>query len=121
MVLERHTFRHGALMEEFRINQPEDFGKFLRMDHNGSFKHLVHFVNTKLLDAIPLLERLSASIRFLATGNIFEDLKFLTDFRFSKILRTISERIETINITHIYGRKSIQENILEIADIFQLY
>ena len=75
--LERHTFGHGAHMEELRINQPDDFRNFLQMDED-SFKDLLRLLkpfiggkNTKLRDAIPPMERLLVTLRFLATGNTF--------------------------------------------------
>ncbi|CAK1541655.1 unnamed protein product [Leptosia nina] len=35
-------------------------------------------INTTMCDGIPASHRLSINLRYLATGNVFEDLKFLT-------------------------------------------
>lgn len=43
MVLERHTFGHASRMDELRINQPDDFRNFLRMDED-SFQELLRLV-----------------------------------------------------------------------------
>ena len=68
---------HHALIEELRNEDPKGLKNFLRMDLQ-TFEELLHMVtpliqkkDTRLRDSIPPAERLSLTLRFLATGNIF--------------------------------------------------
>ncbi|ESO93725.1 hypothetical protein LOTGIDRAFT_100028, partial [Lottia gigantea] len=61
-----------------------DFKNFLRMDAN-SFDELLDMITpliekqkTNMRDPISPNERLSVTLRYLATGNSFQDLKFNT-------------------------------------------
>lgn len=82
--LDREKYTHEILLNELRICEPNDFRNFLRM--NGElFDELLALVtpqikkkNTIMRDAIPVSQRLSITLRYLATGNSFEDMKFLT-------------------------------------------
>ena len=74
---------HDSLLNEV-ITSPQDYKNFLRMDHD-TFTHLLTAVtpliekkDTQFRDAIPPKERLTSTLRFLATGDSFEDLKFST-------------------------------------------
>lgn len=65
-------------------NEPGDLIFFLRMDVNA-YNELLEMVapyiekrDTVMRDAIIPNERLSATLRFLASGQDYEDLKFLT-------------------------------------------
>ncbi|XP_055625145.1 putative nuclease HARBI1 [Toxorhynchites rutilus septentrionalis] len=64
------------------MTEPNDFRNFIRMDA-GMFDELLALVapqierkDTIMRDAIPVSQRLSITLRYLATGNTFEDLKF---------------------------------------------
>ena len=80
----RERFGHVPLLNELRISEPDVFKNFLRMD-GESFDKLLDLVrpyitkeNTVMRSAISPFERLSITLRFLATGNTFEDLKFVS-------------------------------------------
>lgn len=73
---------HRHLVEEIKQNEPRDFNNFFRMDAD-SFQILLDLVkskiqkqNTMMRDAISAEQRLEVTLRFLATGDSFEDLKF---------------------------------------------
>ena len=76
-------FSHDLLLNEL-LSSPEDYKNFLRMDHDAFVNlltmvtPLIEKINTQLRDAIPASERLSSTLRFLATGESFEDLNFGT-------------------------------------------
>ena len=81
--LRRRELGHARLLRELRDDEPEDYRNFLRMDA-ASYDELLDMVrpliqkeDTIMREAIPPNERLSITLRFLATGNSFEDLKFL--------------------------------------------
>lgn len=80
----RDKFTHENLLSELRLNCKDDYGNFLRMD-SQTFDELLYMVkpliekqNTVLREAITPNMRLSATLRYLATGDKFEDLKFIT-------------------------------------------
>ncbi|XP_064116545.1 uncharacterized protein LOC135222387 [Macrobrachium nipponense] len=72
----------NACLNELLVSSPEDYRNYLRMDHD-TFMNLLTMVSpiiekktTQLRDAIPASQRLLCTLRFLATGDSFEDLKF---------------------------------------------
>lgn len=82
--LKRETYGHVNLLQELRVNEPEDFRNFLRMDAPsfdellGLVEPLIRKEDTVMRPSISPSERLSITLRYLASGNSFEDLKFLT-------------------------------------------
>lgn len=81
---ERATYGHIPLVMELRGNNPCDFRNYLRMDC-ATFDNLLKLLaphltkqDTVMRNAIPADERLMATLRFLATGRSYEDLKFST-------------------------------------------
>ncbi|GFO29311.1 Pol polyprotein [Plakobranchus ocellatus] len=82
--LKRKKFGHSKLLDELGCTEPSDFRNFLRMDED-SFDELLELVrpcikkqDTNMRDAISPTDKLSITLRFLATGNSFEDLKFIS-------------------------------------------
>ncbi|XP_066969032.1 uncharacterized protein [Macrobrachium rosenbergii] len=72
---------HVDLLNEFKFSGSRDIGQFIRMD-SESFGELLEMVrpviakkNTVMRDAIPASQRLSVTLRYLATGSSFGDLK----------------------------------------------
>lgn len=83
-LLERDKLSHMSLIKKLRQSSTDDLKNYLRMD-DKMFKKLLKVVkpnitkkNTKMRKAISAEERLIATLRFLATGRSFEDLKFST-------------------------------------------
>lgn len=81
-LLQRRMHTHMNLLKELRTSEPSDFKNYLRMDSN-SFNLLLELVRAKitkqdtiLREAISAEERLTITLRYLATGNSYEDLKF---------------------------------------------
>lgn len=82
-LLKRNEFTHINLLEELRL-EPDDWRNYLRMDED-SYVTLLALVtplikkqDTLMRSAISPHERLSATLRYLATGRNYEDLKFST-------------------------------------------
>ena len=73
------NYGHASLRKE-----PEDFRNFLRMDGPlfdellGLVEPLIRKEDTVMRASIPPSERFSITLRYLASGNSFQDLKFLT-------------------------------------------
>lgn len=93
----RNEFTHERLLNELRISEPNDFKNFVRLDAE-SFDQLLRLVephikkkNTTMRDAIPPSQRLSITLRYLATGNSFEDLKFTSAISPQAIGRIVEE------------------------------
>ncbi|KAL5010576.1 hypothetical protein ScPMuIL_012881 [Solemya velum] len=100
--LRKQTFGHAKLLDELRLNQPEDFRNFLRMDEE-SFNELLWLItpliekkDTIMRKAISPMERLLITLRYLASGNTFEDLKFPSAISPQTIGRIVIETCEAI-------------------------
>ncbi|KAJ8970712.1 hypothetical protein NQ314_001059 [Rhamnusium bicolor] len=72
------------MFAELRSSGSEDLNNYLRMSEE-SFQLLLNLVkpfitkqNTRMRSAISAEEKLIATLRFLATGRSFEDMKFTT-------------------------------------------
>lgn len=92
----RATYSHTNLIKEL-INEPDDFRNYLRMDE-ATYKNLLDLVSplikrgdTVMKRSITPHERLSATLRFLATGRNYEDLKFSTCISKSALSNMIPE------------------------------
>lgn len=77
-LLKRNLFSHTNLIAELR-SEPDDFRNYLRMDE-ATYQHLLNLItpiisrtDTVMRRAITPHERLSATLRFLATGRNYED------------------------------------------------
>ncbi|CAH1957255.1 unnamed protein product [Acanthoscelides obtectus] len=97
-LLKRQEFSHVRLLREL---EPDDWRNYLRMD-TETYNHLLKSVtpyikrqNTCMRKAISAHERLSATLRFLATGRSYKDLEFTT----------------------IMSKQSLSEIILETCDV----
>lgn len=80
-LLLREKFTHINLLNELKL-EPEDWFNYLRMDE-ATYSELLKIVipyiersDTRMRKAITAHERLTATLRFLATGRSYEDLKF---------------------------------------------
>ena len=80
----RSRFSHTNLLAELKVSAPDDYKNFLRMT-DCIYQELLEMItpaikkeDTVMRDAISVGEHLSTTLRFLATGQSFEDLKFLT-------------------------------------------
>lgn len=82
---EREKYSDIKLLNELRVNnEHDDYKNYLRMNGN-TFDDLLQRLepylkkeNTVMRESIPPYERLVATLRFLATGRSYEDLKFST-------------------------------------------
>ena len=106
---QKQNFGHVMLLNELRINHPEDYRNFLRMDEE-SFDELMDMLtpliqkkDTRMRQSITPLERLSVTLRYLATGNTFEDLKFLCAISPQTIGRIV---VETCSSSRLFGIKN---------------
>ena len=80
-LLKRNNLSHINLLKDLTL-EPGDWYNYLRMD-NETYLHLLHLVaphirknDSAMRRAITPHERLSVTLRFLATGRSYEDLKF---------------------------------------------
>lgn len=100
-LLKRNKYSHTNLLNELRIT-PKDFNNYLRMNEN-TYLHLLSLVtpliqkqNTVMRDAISPHERLTATLRFLATGRTYECLKYSTIISPQSLSTIIPETCEAI-------------------------
>ena len=79
----RLTYSHVNLMKELMLEK-DDWFNYMRMNHETYLELLnqvspfIEKKDTRLREVISPHERLSATLRFLATGRSYSDLKFTT-------------------------------------------
>lgn len=79
---DRENLSHMKLVKRLKHTSSEDFKNYLRMDEACFWKLLelikpyIKRKNTVMRKAISAEERLLVTLRYLATGRTFEDLKF---------------------------------------------
>lgn len=95
-LLKRGKFSHVNLLRELAC-EPEDWRNYLRMDMT-SYENLLKLVtpyiqkkDTVMRKAISPHERLTATLRFLATGRSYKDLEFTTIIAKQSLSRIIPE------------------------------
>lgn len=82
-LIKRHLYSHVRLLKELR-GEPEDWRNYLRMN-TETYNYLLELVsphiekqNTCMRKALSPHEKLTATLRFLATGRSYKDLEFTT-------------------------------------------
>ncbi|XP_025419487.1 uncharacterized protein LOC112689835, partial [Sipha flava] len=98
----RDLFGHMTLLKELNENEPNDLKNYLRMS-KPDFDRLLDLLrphitkqDTVMRQAIPAEERLIATLRFLATGRSYEDLKFSTGISAQTLGSIIPETCKAI-------------------------
>jgi hypothetical protein len=98
----RQQYTQEKLLTELRNFERNDFKNFLRMN-DECFDEILTLVNpfikkqnTSMREAIPASQRLSITLRYLATGNTFEDLKFISAISPQSIGKTVIETCEAL-------------------------
>ncbi|XP_068103425.1 putative nuclease HARBI1 [Hyperolius riggenbachi] len=101
-LLQRDRYSDVSLLNELRVNNPEDFRNYLRMS-DANFQCLLEKVSpyiakqdTRMRQAITPEERLAVTLRFLATGRTYEDLKFSMAISAQALGRIIPETCQAI-------------------------
>ncbi|KAK3788641.1 hypothetical protein RRG08_031297 [Elysia crispata] len=100
-LLDRNLFTHTNLLNELRA-YPSDFHNYLRMDEETYLEllslvtPLIEREDTVMRAAISPHERLTATLRFLATGRSYEDLKFSTCISPQALGRIVPETCRAI-------------------------
>lgn len=99
----REKYTHENLIREILCTEPEDYTNFLRMDHE-TFEELLTLLrpciekkDTVMRKSIPASQRLSITLRYLASGADFEDLKFQACIAPRTLSNIIIETCEAIN------------------------
>jgi hypothetical protein len=95
--LKRNLYSHMKLLRQLHENEPHDLKNYLRMD-NDTYRSLLKLVRNKIskqttnmTNSISAEERLTATLRYLATGNSYEDLRFNTGISPQSIDKVIPE------------------------------
>ncbi|GFO43143.1 ankyrin repeat domain-containing protein 27 [Plakobranchus ocellatus] len=118
---------HTKLLLELSHNEPSDFKNFLRMDIE-SYNELLQMVEplivkqtTNMRQPISPAERLSITLRYLATGNTFEDLKFVSAIAPQTIGKIVIETCEAIiSCLHDYIKMpQSEDDWLKISEGFR--
>ncbi|CAH1999866.1 unnamed protein product [Acanthoscelides obtectus] len=124
-LLKKKTYSHVNLLNELKF-EPEDFKNYLRMDENTYIKLLAMVTpmitrkDTIMRNSISAHERLSVTLRFLATGRSYEDLKFssiISPQAFGKIIPETCEALYKV-LRKGYLKVSKSNFLLLIALIY---
>ena len=98
----RSVFGHGNLIKELELSSPLDYKNYLRMCPS-TFGELLELItplvqreDTNMREAISPKQRLFATLRFLASGLTFENLKFETAIAAQTLGRIIIETCEAV-------------------------
>lgn len=81
---ERRRYSNANLLEELKVYEPADYRNYLRMNDEcfeyilNKIRYRIEKVNTIMRESVTAEERLAATLRYLGTGNSYEDLKFST-------------------------------------------
>jgi hypothetical protein len=79
---ERESYSHVLLLKELEASAPDDFFNYLRMDVQTFYTLLdligpeIQKKNTVMREAVSAKERLAVTLRYMATGRNYADLKF---------------------------------------------
>lgn len=101
-LLDRNKYSHMRLLKELEEKEPLDFKNYLRMDSDAYTSLLALIYNkitkkdTIMRKAISAEERLVATLRYLATGCSYEDLKFRTGISPQALSEIIPETCKAI-------------------------
>ncbi|KAL4702876.1 hypothetical protein ACJJTC_005787 [Scirpophaga incertulas] len=124
----RQQYSHMTLIEELRDNYPDDFKNYLRMDNQlfnmllNKIKHKISKQDTVMRESIDARARLAATLRYLATGRSFEDLKFSTGIyapSLSKIIPETCRAIYECLKSDYLKMPSTKEEWIKIAKVFE--
>ena len=101
LLLKRQDFSHITLLRELH-DEPHDWRNYLRMDVD-TYTYLLELVtphiireNTVMRTAITPHERLTATLRFLATGRSYKDLEYTTIVSKQALSKIIPETCEAL-------------------------
>ncbi|KAL4718671.1 hypothetical protein ACJJTC_008640, partial [Scirpophaga incertulas] len=105
----RSKYTHENLLKDLMLTEKDDFKNFVRLNLE-QFHVLLELVtpliekkNTNMREAIPTFQRLSITLRYLATGNTLEDLKFHSAISPQSLTLIIMETCEAI----VHGLKKL--------------
>ncbi|CAH1999865.1 unnamed protein product [Acanthoscelides obtectus] len=126
-LLKKKTYSHVNLLNELKF-EPEDFKNYLRMDENTYIKLLAMVTpmitrkDTIMRNSISAHERLSVTLRFLATGRSYEDLKFssiISPQAFGKIIPETCEALYKVLRKGYLKFPTSEEEWKEIAKMYE--
>jgi len=115
-LLKRTTFSHVNLLTELKL-EPGDWFNYLRMDEETYLEllhlvtHLIKKKNTHLREAISAHERLTVTLRYLATGRSYEDLKYTAAVSAHSLGQIIPETCAALYTV-------LKENILRFVSLW---
>lgn len=98
----REQYSHVLLLNEIRDSDPDGHKNYFRMNE-ATFEILLNLVtpflirkDTNMRQCLPVKERLAVTLRYLATGRNFEDLKFSAVMSPSSISGAVIETCEVL-------------------------
>ena len=111
---------YNALMKELASEDPQSFRNFLRMDKQDFDELLLKVTpfiqkqDTNMRESITPAERLSLTLRYLATGDSYHSLSYLYRVPVSTLSQIIPETCDAIYLC-------LQEDYLKVRNILFAY
>lgn len=110
---ERDRYSHIVLLRDIAATEKEDYRNYFRMDE-GTYNKLLQKItlyltreDTVMRNSISVHERLALTLRYLATGRNFEDLKYSVIMSAASISKAILETCQVlIYVLHEYIKVS---------------
>lgn len=122
-LLKKRQLSHTALLKELRVNDRNEFKNYLRRDLN-TYDLLLSLVtealtkhDTPMREAISPEERMMATLRFLATGRSYEDLKYSVGISAQALGYVIPETCAVIFNTLKTNYMKVRKYLLKTSDI----
>ena len=113
-LLKRKQISHLNLLNELALH-PEDWRNYIRMDESTYLQLLnlvtpfITYKNTVMRNCISPHERLSVTLRYLATGRSLKDLSFSAGLATSTLSQIIPETCEAIY-------RALKEEYMKVRD-----
>lgn len=115
-ISKRKQYTHLNLLNEVKVSDPKDFNNYFRMNFDNyntllsMVAPLITKANTNMRESISANERLAVTLRYLATGRTFEDLKFSSIISPTTISLIVMETCQAI-ITVLNDRIQVNKII----------
>jgi len=120
-ISKRNKYCHLNLLKEIQLSDPKDYQNYFRMNIDiynkllSMVEPLIIKKDTNMRESIPPNQRLALTLRYLATGRSFEDLKYsavIAPTTISEIVMETCKAIITVLKDRIQVNKIILINVL---------
>jgi len=101
-LLKREIYSHTVLLKEISVTEPEDYQNYFRMNERlytmllEKVQPFIKREDTVMRRSISASEKLAVTLRYLATGRNFEDIKFSVIMSPTSVSAAVIETCEAL-------------------------